>query len=122
MNIYLIGPASTSAQLWWNQQLAQNLRSLGHDVRLTQEPCLRAAVWCGTLVVGCDNIDPDSAMLVGYAVANKTPVIGYRTGIGDSSALISQNVSHTITKLGASYSEIGRGICGIIKRWEDEKK
>lgn len=137
MIIYLAGPLFTSAERSWNSLLANNLRTLGFEVRVPQdfcegkeklsELCLTNLEESDIIVVNCDGTDVDSGtcMEFGYALKSDKKSIAYRTDIrraGDCSKNVNLMVAEQATVFLnlplAGYSEVGRAIAGAIHRWK----
>ena len=140
--IYLASPLFTSAERSWNSLLANNLRSHGEVVWNPQDfcqglddpteianICLRNLEQCSIIVVNCDGVDVESgtAMEFGFAHAGGIKSIAYRTDIrraGDCNKncnlMIASRADHFIYQPLAGYSDIGRSILGVIKRWRSQ--
>lgn len=138
--IYLASPLFTSAERSWNSLLANNLRQHGEVVwnpqdfcQTLDDPneianiCLTNLEHCSIIVVNCDGVDVDAGTAVefGYALAQGTRSIAYRTDFrraGDCNKncnlMIASKADHFIHQPLAGYSEIGRSILGVIKRWK----
>ena len=86
MKIYLAGPLFTAPELRWNEDLAIELRSHGHQVWLPQEHSdtemtaleifnkdVEGLDWCEVIVACLDQPDPDSGTSweLGYCWRNK---------------------------------------------------
>ena len=136
MILYFAAPVFTSAQLAWNELLANSLRSK-HQVILPQEfecklhlisdYCLKGVRKCDVILVNCDGSDVESGTSAefGYAKALDKYSIAYRTDIrkgGDCDQGINMMVAHQcdyyVNQPRASYSEIARAILGILERWQ----
>jgi len=103
--IYLAGPLFTQAETEFNSKLTRSLTAVGYRVYLPQQECagitapadiyqtcLRGIDGAGALVAILDGADADSGTCfeMGYALAQKIPIIGVRTdfrGTGDHQGL-----------------------------------
>lgn len=134
MKIYLAGPLFTAYERNWNQQLAMELRALGHDVWLPQDwedrgdrnavnifqVDIAALESCEVVVANLDQPDPDSGTCfeVGFAYARKTPVFFYRTDFRTMSEFADNEVNLMLTcaakripvKFGDGAAEVARSI------------
>lgn len=99
MKIYLAGSLFTTPEREFNVQLADRLRTAGHDVYLPQEhPAsertgaaifrkdLEGLDWADGVVAIMDGADPDSGTCweCGYAYAMKKPVVLFRSDVRGS--------------------------------------
>lgn len=97
MKLYLAGPLFTSAEQFWNMELADFLGQLGYECFVPQDHkipldlpetpvllflmCKNGIDWADAVIANMDGPDPDSgtAWECGYAFGTHKPVIAYRT-------------------------------------------
>ena len=126
MKVYFAAPLFTTAERAWNAEVAEGLRSAGHEIFLPQEqepglddPAIFASDvagidWADGLVAIMDGPDPDSGTSweVGYAFAAGKPIVLVRTDIrahtgsaGTYNAMLMQAATTRLDLPAASTSE-----------------
>lgn len=139
--IYFAAPLFTAAEIMWNSQIAEELRKMGFTVALPQEveskdprstfKINRNTInHCNVVVAVLDGADPDSGTSweVGYAYANRIPVVAIRTDFRSSGDLggrynlmLTESASSVIISLSNTPLGLALKISTEIKRLEESK-
>ena len=138
MKAYLAGPLFTSAERGWNADVAQALRTAGHEVFLPQEnepgkdgseifaTDVGGIDWADCVVAIMDGLDPDSgtAWEVGYAFGKK-PIVLVRTDVrtlagrsGDYNPRLSEAATIRLDLQESNSTEVADAIIGALERLE----
>ena len=136
MKLYFAGPLFTTPERDWNAEVVAALRDAGHEVFLPQEqePDRDAAEifstdvggvdWADGLVAITDGADPDSGTCweVGYAYANKKPIVLVRTDfrasgtVGGYNPLVAESATVRLDLPAASTAEVITAVLDALSR------
>jgi nucleoside 2-deoxyribosyltransferase len=141
MKIYLAGPLFSTAEIAFNKELANLLRTRGHDVFLPQEheqrkdlpkaifeSDLKGLDWADAVVACLDGPDPDSGTCweLGYAYARKKLSIVYRTDFrlfersDPINLMMTDSADHVIIMPTAPIADLAAEIGRLLDEESDE--